>query len=71
MEKDQLTLDDEQWIMSNEQGSMINDRWSIKINDEQWAINDKEWTRINDQWTLTMNNEQGSMINEQRMMNTK
>jgi hypothetical protein len=37
-------------MMNNEQGSMINDRRSIKMNDEQWAINDE--TRNNDPWSM-------------------
>jgi hypothetical protein len=49
-------------MMNNEQGSMINDRWSIKMNDEQWAI--KNETRINDQWSMNNDDEQWTKIND-------
>ena len=47
-------MHDEQWMMiSNEQGSMIS---------EQWTMNNEQGSMIIEQWS--MKNKQGSVINE-------
>jgi hypothetical protein len=33
-------MNDEQWILSNEQGSMINDTWIM--NDEKWTMSNEK-----------------------------
>jgi hypothetical protein len=48
-------MNDEWLMMNNEQGSMINDQWTMMMNNELgsminewWAMNNKWWTRNKD-----------------------